>query len=470
MPPIFGYSGDCKQCVSVRRSSRPVGWAVYSPALLFLVTCVSVFAQGCSSASAGVAARYIEALQKRDYKTVIDLSSNYQSQVFKMKTDNPETLWGKLIKEYYDTKISALEGKPGYWQSYGEALSGAMGDPAQQIRQTQGLIPPGAKWKITETREGSDRTIVYVSVSYPSLDESPFVDGKFLKATILEFDVDPALRLVTGLGRLSQGDTQWDAPLMILNATWRGDRFSGGYISAQAVGGTAPFSWVPQCGSVELAKGLAQYDGFGRPLDPHTSHLVVRFRSFADKMFPLQCVIAVTDGKGQTNTVGVTVPKMFTGFNEYCWIRPPWFSRGQGLPSSGNIQCLDPVLAIDTAAVAPAVSPVQSAPSADPTAAKGHEVLDEMVAGQFGKIEEQYDSAMKAAMPPGKLRDFWKQLLAQAGRFRGVTSERSRTQQPYQVATLVCAFQRATFDAEFAFDADGTIGGIHFLPHKKVRP
>jgi dienelactone hydrolase len=116
------------------------------------------------------------------------------------------------------------------------------------------------------------------------------------------------------------------------------------------------------------------------------------------------------------------------------------------------------------------VAPAAHDQAAPDTVAKAREVLNELVAGQFDKIEAQYDAAMKSALPPGKLGDTWKQLLGETGGFKGVPSASSQTIQSYQVATLACVFERTILDAVISFDADGTIGGIRFRPHKDTTP
>jgi uncharacterized protein len=114
--------------------------------------------------------------------------------------------------------------------------------------------------------------------------------------------------------------------------------------------------------------------------------------------------------------------------------------------------------------------PVLGGQAAPDWIAKAREVVNEMAAGQYDKVETQYDSAMKSALPAGKLGDTWKQMLGQVGGFKSVVSDSSQTQQGRQIITLVCAFERATVDVGIAFNADGTLGGIHFRPHRDTTP
>ena len=115
--------------------------------------------------------------------------------------------------------------------------------------------------------------------------------------------------------------------------------------------------------------------------------------------------------------------------------------------------------------------PRKNTPKVAPdTIPKAREVVNEIVSGQFDKVEARYDDKMKAALPPGKLADTWKQLLGQTGGFKNITLRQRASHSNFQVATLVCEFERTTLDAVISFDADGTLGGIRFRPHKTQLP
>jgi Protein of unknown function (DUF3887) len=114
--------------------------------------------------------------------------------------------------------------------------------------------------------------------------------------------------------------------------------------------------------------------------------------------------------------------------------------------------------------------PPQIAPAASDPAAEAREVLNEIVAGQYEKVEAQYNAALKAALPVGRLAADWTQLLGQTGGFKSVISVASGGIRDRQMVRLVCSFERRTLDAVITFDADGTIGGIHFWAHKDMSP
>jgi hypothetical protein len=92
-----------------------------------------------------------------------------------------------------------------------------MGDPATDIRMVLGLLPPGSKWRISETRkvEGVDLNSgkpkklaqVFVSIDYPSDGTAPRGSaGGTLAQAMLEFTVDADANLIASLRRVPSGE------------------------------------------------------------------------------------------------------------------------------------------------------------------------------------------------------------------------------------------------------------------------
>jgi len=93
-------------------------------------------------------------------------------------------------------------------------------------------------------------------------------------------------------------------------------------------------------------------------------------------------------------------------------------------------------------------------------------LMSQLTTGEFDKIESQYHEQLKAALPPGRLAEGWKQLIGQVGAFHNVTESSLRTVQSNTIATLVCIFDKATIDVVITFTTGGRIGGIRFVPHQ----
>ena len=97
-------------------------------------------------------------------------------------------------------------------------------------------------------------------------------------------------------------------------------------------------------------------------------------------------------------------------------------------------------------------------------------VIQELAAGQFDKVEAQYDARMAAALPAGKLASTWPSLIEQVGAFETIANTQTTKTQGLDVVKLECKFQNAVLDATVAFDSDGKIAGLGFRPHQGAEP
>src|SRR5205823_3401001 len=138
------------------------------------------------------------------------------AEVAKIKAQNPQVLWSKLIGEYYDQQLSNLRQRSqGFWQAYAGVLSG---DPAQGVRETMSYLPQDAQWTMTETRTQNagpaSASATYVTVRYPSLDTAPLVQSNLLMETMLEFQTRGSPPLVTDVAGWSRRTSPGEAPRM----------------------------------------------------------------------------------------------------------------------------------------------------------------------------------------------------------------------------------------------------------------
>ncbi|HKV04471.1 MAG TPA: alpha/beta fold hydrolase [Candidatus Acidoferrales bacterium] len=117
-------------------------------------------------------------------------------------------------------------------------------------------------------------------------------------------------------------------------------------------------------------------------------------------------------------------------------------------------------------AVLPAVA--QETDSLPVEAAK--QVLRQIVAGQFGDVEAQYDTRMSAALPAGALAVAWGNLLEQAGSFDSVSSATASKSQSFDVVVLACKFEKKLVDVQIVIGPDGKLAGLHFFPHQEPPP
>ena len=91
--------------------------------------------------------------------------------------------------------------------------------------------------------------------------------------------------------------------------------------------------------------------------------------------------------------------------------------------------------------------------------------LSAITAGEFGKVEADFTGEMHKALPPGRLAAMWTTLLFQAGALKSCAAEQRVTKiGDKEMVITACAFERATIDVQFAFDANGRISGLVFRP------
>src|SRR5580698_3226861 len=108
----------------------------------------------------------------------------------------------------------------------------------------------------------------------------------------------------------------------------------------------------------------------------------------------------------------------------------------------------------------------QEAAQDSPSAVAAKQVIQELVTGQFDKVEAIYDARMAQALPPGKLADSWRDLNKQAGAFQAIVSTETSQVQGLQVVKMQCKFENSVLDATVVFNADGKLGGLGFRPHQ----
>jgi dienelactone hydrolase len=108
----------------------------------------------------------------------------------------------------------------------------------------------------------------------------------------------------------------------------------------------------------------------------------------------------------------------------------------------------------------------QEAAKDSPSAVAAKQIIQELVAGQFEKVEALYDARMAEALPRGKLADGWRDLNKQAGAFQEITSAETSQVQGLQVVKMECKFENSALDATVVFNADGKLGGLSFRPHQ----
>ena len=111
--------------------------------------------------------------------------------------------------------------------------------------------------------------------------------------------------------------------------------------------------------------------------------------------------------------------------------------------------------------------PSRQSPAAVPADQKPHAaaVMAAIAAGDFSKVEAEFDAKMRAALPSGRFAAAWEALSAQFGALRKCGDDvRVRNIADKTMVITACLFERGTVDVQFAFDVENRISGYTFRP------
>jgi dienelactone hydrolase len=106
------------------------------------------------------------------------------------------------------------------------------------------------------------------------------------------------------------------------------------------------------------------------------------------------------------------------------------------------------------------VSLAQQPAAQQDTEARARAIVAAIVAGDFAKVEAQYDEQMAKALPPGALATSWNAGAGQLGPFESVTSVQTQSAGANQVAVAACAFKNYSFNLRMVFNDKGQLAGL----------
>ncbi|HXW62825.1 MAG TPA: alpha/beta fold hydrolase [Candidatus Acidoferrales bacterium] len=107
-------------------------------------------------------------------------------------------------------------------------------------------------------------------------------------------------------------------------------------------------------------------------------------------------------------------------------------------------------------------------PSSDAVA---KQIVLEIAAGEFARVEQRYTPDMSAALPAGRLAAAWASILEHVGSFDSIVSAaKTGRVQNFDTIVVVCKFQKALVDAQMALGDDGRLGSLRFGPHQQPEP
>jgi hypothetical protein len=103
-------------------------------------------------------------------------------------------------------------------------------------------------------------------------------------------------------------------------------------------------------------------------------------------------------------------------------------------------------------------------PSDQGTEALARDIVNDLAARNFDKVEARYSDAVAQASPHGKLAEVWDQIGAQVGSFKSIRKVDLREAQGSRLAVLTCDFERGALAVKLAFGGDNHLVGIFFAP------
>ena len=82
------------------------------------------------------------------------------------------------------------------------------------------------------------------------------------------------------------------------------------------------------------------------------------------------------------------------------------------------------------------------------------------MAGDFAKVEAQYDEQLAKVLPPGALERSWNTSASQLGPFESITSVQTQQAGTNQVAVAACVFKNYSLNLRMVFNDKGLLTGL----------
>jgi hypothetical protein len=91
-------------------------------------------------------------------------------------------------------------------------------------------------------------------------------------------------------------------------------------------------------------------------------------------------------------------------------------------------------------------------------------LIEQLRDGDYESPQAGFDTAMRNALPPDRLRQTWQSIEGQAGRLLTLQSAGASDHEGYRIHHVDCRFERAELVADVVFSAQGQVAGLFFRP------
>lgn len=106
-----------------------------------------------------------------------------------------------------------------------------------------------------------------------------------------------------------------------------------------------------------------------------------------------------------------------------------------------------------------------------PVVSSAKSVLTMLSKENYTGVSKSFDSDMRNALPPAKLREVWQALTKQLGSFKRLAGAQSGRAEDsgatFDVVTVTCEFERAPVNARLVFNRNRQVSGLYFVPVSK---
>jgi uncharacterized protein len=110
-----------------------------------------------------------------------------------------------------------------------------------------------------------------------------------------------------------------------------------------------------------------------------------------------------------------------------------------------------------------AAEPVEKADDKD-VASLADRFVERLADGDFAAAVNEFDAAMRKALPEEKLKQTWKGVTAQVGPLEARLGARTERVGEYDAVLVACRFEKARLDVRVVYNRSRQISGLFFLP------
>ena len=100
--------------------------------------------------------------------------------------------------------------------------------------------------------------------------------------------------------------------------------------------------------------------------------------------------------------------------------------------------------------------------------ARAQMFVGQLLQADFKAAVSRFDEQMKNAFSEAKLQESWQSVIAEAGTLLQLTPTRTTEMEGYKIVFIKCSFQRLDIDVQVAFNEQGQISGLNFMPVQTI--